>query len=311
MTLADILINITHINYCIANLPMATIAFLGLGLMGSRMSRRLSAAGHQLLLWNRTPRPDLPLPAHAKWVATPAAACCADIIMCCVSDGAAMQDIVFGEQGIASAGRRDPLLVDFSSISPKLTRKMAHRLHQTNGMHWVDAPVSGGTQGAEQGRLIIMAGGREEDVARLRPLTLPLAQKLTHMGEVGAGQTSKLCNQLIVASNALLIAEAVHLARRSGVDARALAPALSGGFADSLPLQILAPRMAEGRFEPVQWKVSTLLKDLDNALALAEDCDATLPLAQRARELMARHTASGFADADLSSLINSYGAISC
>ncbi len=133
-------------------------------------------------------------------------------------------------------------------------------------MAWLDSPVSGGVVGAEAGSLAIMVGGAVTDLDRVRPMLLNLGQRVTHMGGIGAGQVTKACNQMIVACNALVIAEVVALAEQAGVDARLIAEALAGGFADSKPLQILAPQMAESRFEPVKWHVRTLLKDLDTAV---------------------------------------------
>ncbi len=280
------------------------LAFLGLGLMGSRMSRRLADAGYRLALWNRSAPDALVLPAGYTLAATAAeAAQGADIVFCCVSDAQAVEAVAFGDTGAARGMRPGSLFVDCSSIAPAATREMAARLHTQTGARWIDAPVSGGTGGAERGELVVFAGGDEADIERLRPCAAAFSRRLTRMGDTGAGQLAKLCNQLVVASNALLIAEAVALAERGGVDARALAPALAGGFADSLPLQILAPRMSTDSFEPVQWKVSTLLKDLDNALAAAAGTPL-LPLAARARELIAAHAAAGYADADLSTLIH-------
>ena len=148
-----------------------------------------------------------------------------------------------------------------------------------------------------------MAGGDADAISRVTPVLSHYAQRITRMGDVGAGQVTKICNQLIVAANSLLIAETVALAEQAGVDARLLAPALAGGFADSLPFQILAPRMAERRFEPVQWKVQTLLKDLGNAVALGQTMDSPLPLATAAHTLMQRHADQGFACDDLSSTV--------
>ena len=173
------------------------------------------------------------------------------------------------------------------------------------GAHWVDAPVSGGVQGAEQGTLVIFAGGEADIINRLQPVWQAISQRISHMGGSGSGQVTKLCNQLIVAASSTLIAEAIRLAEASGVDASQLAPALAGGFADSKPLQILAPRMATGQFLPLQWKVKTLRKDLDNAYTLARQQQLTLPVAERARLILASH-AMAHADEDLSTLIQSY-----
>jgi len=275
-----------------------------MGLMGSRMTTRLLAAGYQVWVWNRSPNKCLPLVAQgatlAANLATIAQQC--DVIMLCLSDTAAVESAVFDEQGLANHLKNGQLVVDFSSITPDATRGFAMRL-QAQKVHWIDSPVSGGVMGAENGTLILMAGGELEQIDRLRPIASHLGQKLTHMGEVGTGQITKICNQMIVASNAVLIAETVALAAKAGVDATQLAPALAGGFADSLPLQILAPRMASNTFEPVQWKVQTLLKDLDNAVALAKENISSTPISALAAQLLRLHAATGASLEDLSSVV--------
>jgi 3-hydroxyisobutyrate dehydrogenase len=195
------------------------------------------------------------------------------------------------------------LLVDFSSLEPTATREIAAELQARTGMRWVDAPVSGGTPGAEAGTLTIMAGGSDEDIERIRPILAHLGPRLTHMGAVGAGQVTKVCNQMLVACNALVIAEVVALAERSGVDARLIAEALAGGFADSRPLQILAPQMAEARFEPVKWHVRTLLKDLDAAVKLAREQGGATPMSGLAAQLMRLHGIQGHLEHDPATLI--------
>ena len=170
-------------------------------------------------------------------------------------------------------------------------------------MTWIDSPVSGGIAGAELGTLVIFAGG---DVSTIQDLSLiynVLSQRVTRMGASGTGQATKICNQLIVAANSTLIAEAVALADRAGVDTQLLAPALAGGFADSKPLQILAPRMAKHCFEPVQWKVQTLSKDLNNAMTLAQQFNLQIPVAQQALSQLQSHQNNGFSAADLASII--------
>jgi 3-hydroxyisobutyrate dehydrogenase len=280
------------------------LGFVGMGLMGSRMTTRLLAAGYQVWVWNRSPDKCLPLVTQgAKLAATLAdlAREC-DLIMLCLSDTAAVESVIFGEQGLAEYVQNEQLIVDFSSITPDATRDFAARL-RTKGVYWLDSPVSGGVMGAENGTLILMAGGEVQHIERFKPIAEHLGQKLTHMGEVGTGQITKICNQMIVASNALLIAETVALAAKAGVDATQLAPALAGGFADSLPLQILAPRMATNTFEPVQWKVQTLLKDLDNALALAKENTSSTPISALAAQLLRLHAAQGASLDDLSSVV--------
>ena len=282
------------------------LGFLGIGLMGLPLCRRLLAAGADLAVWNRDAGKCAPLvAAGARQADSPAAlAASVDLLMLCVSDTAAVEAVC---EALLPGAHPGLIVIDHSSIAPAATRRLAAALRQATGAHWVDAPVSGGVVGAESGQLVIMAGGDDCDIERVRPVLMHYAKRVTRMGDIGAGQVTKVCNQLVVAANSLLIAETVALARDAGVDARQLAPALAGGFADSLPFQILAPRMAEGRFEPVQWKVRTLLKDLGNALDLGRQSDRPTPLAAAAAALMRAHAEAGHADADLSSLILQHG----
>ena len=283
---------------------MTTIGFIGIGLMGSRMTTRLLAAGYNVWVWNRSAEKCQSLVKQGAKLAANFAdigrEC--EVIMLCLADTAAVESVVFGEHGLSDYLQSQQLIVDFSSITPDATCDFAERLRAQN-VHWIDAPVSGGVIGAENGKLIIMAGGEDEQIAKLRPIASHLSQKLTHMGGVGTGQITKICNQMIVASNAVLIAETVALAAKAGVDAAQLAPALAGGFADSLPLQILAPRMATNSFEPVQWKVQTLLKDLDNAVALAKENTSSTPISALAAQLLRLHATQGASLEDLSSVV--------
>lgn len=287
---------------------LPTVAFAGIGLMGLPMCRRLIAAGYSLRVWNRSLDKCRALEEMgAQVVSVPAQlAEGADIVMLCLADTAAVREVVFGPSGVASAAKPGQLLLDFSSVEPAATREMAAELERLSGMRWVDAPVSGGVPGAEAGTLAIMAGGRGEDIDVLRPLLAHLGQRVTHMGAVGTGQVTKVCNQMIVACNALVIAEVVGLAERSGVDARLLAPALAGGFADSRPLQILAPQMAESQFEPVKWHVRTLLKDLDTAAKLAREEGGAVPMSGLAAQLMRLHGSMGNLENDPATLVRLY-----
>lgn len=283
---------------------MTRIGFIGIGLMGLPMCRRLLAAGYPLTVWNRSPDKCAPLAAAGAVVAASPAALTAacDVIMTCVADTAALQDVVHRADGIAAGLGAGKTVVDFSSVAPAATRALAAAA-QARGAAWVDAPVSGGVVGAEAGTLVIMAGGEAAALEPLRPLLAHLSQRVTHMGPSGAGQVTKVCNQLIVAANAVLIAEAVALAEKAGVDAGLLAPALAGGFADSRPFQLLVPRMSARAFLPVQWRVRTLLKDLDMAGQLATEAGSPAPLARHAAELMRAHGQQGYLDQDLSSLV--------
>lgn len=289
-----------------ASLP--SIAFAGIGLMGLPMSRRLLAAGYPLTVWNRSPDKCLALLEQGALRAqTPAELCAeAGIVMLCLANTEVVREVVFGPGGIVEGARPGQLLVDFSSLEPAATRAMAAELEARSGMRWVDAPVSGGTPGAEAGSLAIMAGGREEDVERARPILAHLGQRLTRMGEVGAGQVTKVCNQMIVACNALVIAEVVALAEKAGVDASLIAAALAGGFADSRPLQILAPQMAASAFEPIKWHVRTLLKDLDTAVKLSREVGSATPVSGLAAQLMRLHGSQGNLQRDPATLVQLY-----
>lgn len=276
------------------------IAFLGIGLMGSRMSIRLLQAGHAVWVWNRTESACQPLitqgaQALADWSTLDQV----DVIALCLADDAAVQSVAAQLIPQLHDGQ---IVVDFSSISVPLTRMLALQTQQ-QGATWIDAPVSGGVMGAEQGSLVIFAGGDAQAIAQLQPMFDALAQRVTRMGDSGSGQVSKICNQLIVAATSTLIAEAVSLAEHAGVNATLLAPALAGGFADSKPFQILAPRMASRQFEPVQWKVRTLDKDLSNALMLADMLGIDIPVAKLAQQRLHQHAEAGHADADLASVI--------
>jgi len=289
---------------------LPSLGFAGIGLMGLPMCRRLLAAGYPLTVWNRNPAKCAPLvEAGARQVATAAELCQhADAVMLCLADTSVVREVVFGPGGIASGAKSGQLLVDFSSLEPTATREMASALAAQCGMNWLDAPVSGGVVGAEAGSLAIMVGGAAADLERVKPILLNLGQRVTHMGSVGAGQVTKACNQMIVACNALVIAEVVALAERSGVDAGLIAEALAGGFADSRPLQILAPQMAESRFEPVKWHVRTLLKDLDTAVKFSREQGSSTPISGLAAQLMRLHGGQGFLEKDPSTLVQMYRA---
>lgn len=285
-----------------------SLGFAGIGLMGLPMCKRLLAAGYPLTVWNRSPEKCADLVAAGARLATTPAELCqyADVVMLCLADTAVVREVVFGENGVASGARAGQLLVDFSSIEPGATREMAAELAALNGMSWLDTPVSGGTPGAEAGTLAIMVGGAAQDLARVQQVLLTLGQRVTHMGPVGAGQVTKACNQMIVACNALVIAEVVALAEQSGVDARLIAEALAGGFADSKPLQILAPQMAESHFEPVKWHVRTLLKDLDTAVKFSREQGSATPISGLAAQLMRLHGSQGYLQKDPATLVKLY-----
>lgn len=275
------------------------IAFLGMGLMGSRMTTRLLQAGYTVAVWNRSPHACEPLIQQGATQLELDKIAQYPIILICLADDQAVQSVFDQIQPYLKA---EQVIVDFSSLSVTATQQLAQSAQQQQ-VTWIDSPVSGGTIGAEQGTLVIFAGGDEHTIQALEPIYTVLSQRVTRMGETGTGQATKICNQLIVAANSTLIAEAVALASQAGVDTSLLAPALAGGFADSKPFQILAPRMATHTFEPVQWKVQTLSKDLNNALKLAHSFNLNIPVAQKALLQLQAHQENGFADNDLATII--------
>jgi 3-hydroxyisobutyrate dehydrogenase len=284
------------------------LGYIGVGLMGKPMVLRLLAAGHEVTVWNRSRDKLKPvLEKGAKAADSPAAvARAAEIVMMCVTDQKAAEQVLFSPEGVAASGKKDLLVVDFSSIAPASAREFAKKLNQSR-MFIVDAPVSGGVPGAEKGTLAIMAGGRAEDVERARPVVMQLAQRFTRMGDAGAGQVTKLCNQIIVGSLFPVIAEAIRLAEAAGVDATRLPEALKGGFADSLPLQIFGARMASRTFEPALGANDIMLKDLENAAAVAREFGVPLPMARTAAELYRLLAAQGRGEQEPSVLVDLLG----
>ena len=278
------------------------LGFIGIGLMGQPLTLRLLNAGFSVQVWNRS-KEKLHTVVNAGAIAANSIAdlvSASDVILLCVSDSAAVESVV--REHIANCNLSHKLIIDLSSIRPDTTKALA-ALVQEHGGNWVDAPVSGGVAGAEQGTLAIMAGGRAEDIETARIVLAPLYQQLTHMGEVGAGQVTKICNQMIVSCNVLVIAEMIALAQQAGVNAEQIPVALKGGFADSKPLQIVAPEMATQNFEPVKWRVKTLLKDLTMANDLAAELNSAIPMSGLAQQLMRLHGSHGYLEQDPSTLI--------
>ena len=276
------------------------LGYLGLGMMGFPMTRRLVNAAHDVTIWTRSPAKAIALvEAGAKLAGRPSdVADVANIIFMCLTDATAVEEVVFGPNGLATAAGSGKLVVDFSSIHPDAARAIAGRLRTTNDMGWIDAPVSGGSMGAEEGTLAVMAGGEAAEIERVRPYVLTMARRLTHMGPTGAGQTAKLCNQVIVGCAMAVLAEATRLAVNAGIDAGRLPEALAGGFADSIPLQLFVPRMVKGIHSPPLGHIATMLKDLDTVVDVARDTSSPVPMASLAAQLFRLAKAARGADAD-------------
>lgn len=270
--------------------------------MGAPIVRRLLAAGHEVHAWNRSAGKLAPLiEAGVVAAVTPAEVAAGTEGVClCLMDAVAVDAVMFGADGVAST-RGIRWVIDHSSIDPASTREFSRRLTKTNGAIWIDAPVSGGVAGASTGTLTIMAGGPIDAVAQAAEIMRAYAARVTHMGPVGAGQATKLCNQTIVATVLAAIGEAVGLAQNSGIDAARLTEALAGGWADSKLLQIFVPRMTAPP-EKIIGALSTMLKDLDSVADLARQTGTPMLVGGAVQQLFRLAVSLGFGDADLSQI---------
>jgi len=250
---------------------ISTVAFLGIGLMGSRQARRLLDAGHRLTVWNRSrDKAEALAPLGARVVDTPSQAVAgADVVILMLENGAIVTEVLFA-QGTAQALKPGAIVVDMSSIKPAEAQAHARHLAE-RGVHHIDAPVSGGTLGAEQGTLAIMAGGEAETFAKVEAILMVMGRPV-HVGPHGAGQLAKLANQIIVGVTIGAVAEALLLAQRGGADPAKVREALRGGFAESRILELHGQRMVERDFV-TKGRSVTHLKDLDNALDAADRID--------------------------------------
>ncbi|MDM0055773.1 NAD(P)-dependent oxidoreductase [Variovorax fucosicus] len=267
--------------------PSQRVAVVGVGIMGSAIARRLLDCGHTVSVFDLDPAKVTALEEQGAQAAGTAAAAAAasDFVITSLNAAAVVERAIFGEAGIAAApadARR--LLIDMSSIDPPATRRLARSLRERTGMGFVDAPLSGGAPKALLGQLTVMAGGSADDVARARAVMDSLCANYTHMGESGAGQTTKLVNQLLCAIGFQAMAEAVRLAEAGGVDAARLPAALAGGRADSQILREFGPKMAARDMTPTG-RIDNMLKDLDAVQAFVQAERLQLPLAGMVTEL--------------------------
>jgi len=247
-----------------------TIGFIGLGIMGRGMARNLLKAGFALNVWNRTAPTMEPL-IKLGAVGTNSAADLAaqsDIIISCVSDTPDVEEVVLGEDGAIHGIAEGNLLVDMSTISPQTTREIAHRLSQ-QGVHMLDAPISGGSEGAANGTLSIMIGGSEDQVARAMPAFEAMGKTITHVGDIGAGQTVKLVNQILVVVTMLGIGEALLLAQAGGLDLQKTLDAVSQGAAGSWMLSNRGPQVVDRDWRP-GFTIDLQQKDLRLVLEAAD-----------------------------------------
>ncbi len=278
-----------------------TIGFIGLGLMGKPMCRNLIKAGADLIVWNRSPEPrDEMASAGAAIAGGPAeVAARADVVILMLADTPAVEAVLSG--GVLESVHAETLIIDMGTTAVMATRGFAETVAAAGGAY-VDAPVSGGTLGAEAGNLTIMAGGSDSDFQRAQPILKALGAHITHVGPVGTGQVAKAANQVIVGLNIGAVAEALMLAKHAGADPAKVREALEGGFAWSRIMEVHGQRMIDGTFAP-GGKATTQRKDMAQALELAAELGIEMPATVLNKELYEKLIDMGGGDLDHSALI--------
>jgi 3-hydroxyisobutyrate dehydrogenase len=280
------------------------IGFLGLGIMGSRMAANVRRAGFPLTVWTHTPG------KAARWAAehdavavdTPAeVARASDIVVSMVVDGEQVASVLLGGEGVADAAHPGLLCVDMSTIAPSDTRRIGAALGE-RGVRMLDAPVTGSSPRAEEGSLTIMAGGEAEDFARARPLLEAMGRVIVHVGALGQGEMLKLINNALGAANAAALAEALLLARASGLDLDAFAEVVSSGSGASAQLTLKADAMRAHDYTPL-FKTAHMLKDVRLCLEEAQNAGVPFPAAAHARDLLAATMGRGHGAEDYAAMI--------
>jgi 3-hydroxyisobutyrate dehydrogenase-like beta-hydroxyacid dehydrogenase len=286
---------------------MATLGWIGLGEIGLPMAERLIGAGHRVVVWGRTAAKLQPaVDAGAVAAASPAElAAQSEAVFLCVTDGDAVEAVVFGARGVAEGARRGSVIVDHSTIHPETARLAARRLSGA-GVGWVDAPVSGGAGGAKAGTLATFLGGEPHDVERVRPWIAAYANHVTHMGAVGSGQVAKSCNQAVVAATVALWAEIISYARQCGIDPDLLVDAVQGGWADSEIRRVHAHDMVAGRFRRAPGSI--ILKDLEIIGDMARATTSPMPVTATVTSLYRLLLAQGHETGGVTAVVQLYAA---
>jgi 3-hydroxyisobutyrate dehydrogenase len=281
------------------------VGFIGLGTMGAAMAANLARAGFAVTAWNRTPdrAPELDGLGVERGTTPADVASAVETIVICVSDTPDVAAVLLGPDGVSAGARPGTLVIDCSTISPAATRGFAAELAE-HDIALVDAPVSGGSEGAQKATLTIFVGGEAADVERARPILAALGKTITHVGPIGSGQAVKAVNQVILAGTYLGVAEGIVLAMKAGLDVDQVVGALGGGAAQSWVLANRAGRMIANDY-PLGFKVALHRKDLGIALELAEELGADLPVSALAASLETELIAAGHADDDMSALARS------
>jgi 3-hydroxyisobutyrate dehydrogenase len=286
------------------------VGFVGLGTMGGAMAANAARAGFEVSAWNRTAGRATGLEeVGVQLRESPAAvATASDVVITIVSDTPDVEAVLFGIGGVAEGAKAGTLVIDMSTISPSATRQFAERL-AADGVGMLDAPVSGGSEGAKKGTLSIFIGGDAEDLERARPVLESLGTTITHVGPIGSGQAVKAVNQVILAGTYLGVAEGIVLAIKAGLDVEQTVAALSGGAAQSWVLANRSGRMLANDY-PLGFKVSLHRKDLGIALAMARELGASLPVSALCEALEAGVMGQGHADDDMSAVARSIRGLS-
>jgi 3-hydroxyisobutyrate dehydrogenase len=280
------------------------IGFLGLGIMGSRMAKNVRRAGYELTVWTHTPgKAQRWAQEHgASAVETPAeVAAASDIVVSMVVDGAQVESVLLGHSGVHEAARDGLLCVDMSTIAPQDTRHIGGKLRE-RGVRMLDAPVTGSSPRAEEGSLTIMAGGEPEDFARARPLLETMGRTIVHVGELGQGEMLKLINNSLGAANAAALAEALLLAKATGVDLDALEEVVAAGSGASAQLQLKAAAMRRHDYTTL-FKTEHMLKDVRLCLEEAQTAGVPFPAAAHARDLLTAALGRGYGAEDYAAVI--------
>jgi 3-hydroxyisobutyrate dehydrogenase len=282
---------------------MKRIGFVGLGTMGHHMAMNILKAGYDLCVYNRTPEKAKALveAGAAQYSTAREVGAKAELVVTCVSDAPDVEEVILGVEGVAKGMSSGGIIVDCSTSSPALAREMELELEE-DGIGILDAPVSGGPEGAKQGTLAIMCGGREEVFRKAEPVLQSMGKSITHVGPAGAGQLTKAINQIIVAINMEAVAEGIVLARKSGIDPEKVLRAISGGAARSWILENRGPLMLREEFTPPRFALRLHAKDLHLALEAAHSAGANLDFAQHITQIVDTLLDLGHGDKDHSGI---------
>ena len=282
------------------------VGFIGLGLMGQPMCLRLVQAGFTTTVWNRTKTKIQTLvDAGASAASSPAeVAANSDVVFLCLTDDAAVTEIVFGERGLVS-GNPPQAIVDFSTIGLKAARNFGAELKDSHGVTYIDAPVTGGVVGAEKGALTMFAGGEAAAVEDLMNILKHMATDIIYMGDCGTGQVTKICNQVMVMTTMVTMAEMIKLAENGGVASQSLPEIFAAGFANSRILEVFGEQMAS-RDTALTGKLKVAQKDLDLILSLGRDTATSLPMSGIATQMVRLAIDKGLGEDDITQFIRIY-----